>query len=145
MVKIGRQTNARTIPAENNGFFESKVFGRRHAEFWEVNQKVRCYFSFLSYYSSFGRRSSSRTSRAPTGHSSTVNDSVQRARERAVRTQVDDIVVRTPIHLVCDFGTISHLIWFRNSALTSSAKTTKLSTSTKLQPASSAYSQNKTP
>ena len=39
-VKIGRQTNARTVPAENNGYFDSKVLSRQHAEVWEDNAKV---------------------------------------------------------------------------------------------------------
>jgi pSer/pThr/pTyr-binding forkhead associated (FHA) protein len=39
-VKIGRQTNARTVPAENNGYFDSKVLSRQHAEVWEENGKV---------------------------------------------------------------------------------------------------------
>ena len=143
MVKIGRQTNARTIPAENNGFFESKVFGRRHAEFWEVNQKVRCYFSFLSYYSSFGRRSSSRTSRAPTGHSSTVNDSVQRARERAVRTQVRRY--RRTYSLSTRLRLEPFLIdSVRNPESTSSAKATTLSSAIKSPPVSCAFSRTKT-
>ncbi|PCH39624.1 hypothetical protein WOLCODRAFT_110944 [Wolfiporia cocos MD-104 SS10] len=34
-VKIGRQTNAKTVPAERNGFFDSKVLSRQHAEVWE--------------------------------------------------------------------------------------------------------------
>ena len=40
-VKIGRQTNAKTVPAERNGFFDSKVLSRQHAEVWEENGKVR--------------------------------------------------------------------------------------------------------
>ena len=39
-VKIGRQTNAKTVPAERNGFFDSKVLSRQHAEVWEENGKV---------------------------------------------------------------------------------------------------------
>ncbi|KAF7972296.1 hypothetical protein HWV62_18462 [Athelia sp. TMB] len=39
-VKIGRQTNARTVPAENNGYFDSKVLSRQHAEVWEENNKI---------------------------------------------------------------------------------------------------------
>jgi len=31
-VKIGRQTNACTVPAEDNGDFDSKVLSRQHAE-----------------------------------------------------------------------------------------------------------------
>src|SRR5277367_2969164 len=40
-VKIGRQTNAKTVPAERNGYFDSKVLSRQHAEVWEENNKVR--------------------------------------------------------------------------------------------------------
>lgn len=40
-VKIGRQTNAKTVPAERNGYFDSKVLSRQHAEVWEENSKVR--------------------------------------------------------------------------------------------------------
>ena len=40
-VKIGRQTNAKTVPAERNGYFDSKVLSRQHAEVWEDNGKVR--------------------------------------------------------------------------------------------------------
>lgn len=36
-VKIGRQTNSKTIPAERNGFFDSKVLSRQHAEIWLEN------------------------------------------------------------------------------------------------------------
>ena len=40
-VKIGRQTNAKTVPQERNGYFDSKVLSRQHAEVWEDNGKVR--------------------------------------------------------------------------------------------------------
>ena len=39
-VKIGRQTNARTVPAENNDYFESRVLSWQHAEVWEESGKV---------------------------------------------------------------------------------------------------------
>jgi hypothetical protein len=39
-IKIGRQTNAKTVPAERNGFFDSKVLSRQHAEVWEEGAKV---------------------------------------------------------------------------------------------------------
>ena len=39
--KIGRQTNQKTIPAANNGYFDSKVLSRQHAEIWsERNGKI---------------------------------------------------------------------------------------------------------
>ncbi|KAI0254610.1 hypothetical protein BJV78DRAFT_1338898 [Lactifluus subvellereus] len=39
-IKIGRQTNARTAPGERNGFFDSKVLSRQHAEVWEESGKI---------------------------------------------------------------------------------------------------------
>ena len=39
-VKIGRQTNAKTAPGERNGYFDSKVLSRQHAEVWEEAGKV---------------------------------------------------------------------------------------------------------
>ena len=39
-VKIGCQTNAKTVPAERNGYFDSKVLSRQHAEVWEQDGKV---------------------------------------------------------------------------------------------------------
>ncbi|CAA7269362.1 unnamed protein product [Cyclocybe aegerita] len=38
--KIGRQTSSKTAPGERNGFFDSKVLSRQHAEVWEENGKV---------------------------------------------------------------------------------------------------------
>ncbi|PWZ00025.1 hypothetical protein BCV70DRAFT_161393 [Testicularia cyperi] len=39
-VKIGRQTNAKTVPNPSNGYFDSKVLSRMHAEVWSQNGKV---------------------------------------------------------------------------------------------------------
>ncbi|RDB28011.1 hypothetical protein Hypma_002244 [Hypsizygus marmoreus] len=39
-VKIGRQTNAKTAPGEKNGYFDSKVLSRQHAEVWEENGQI---------------------------------------------------------------------------------------------------------
>lgn len=39
-VKIGRQTNAKTVPGERNGYFDSKVLSRTHAEVWSEGGKV---------------------------------------------------------------------------------------------------------
>ncbi|PVG03389.1 hypothetical protein CPB86DRAFT_447543 [Serendipita vermifera] len=39
-VKIGRQTNAKTVPGEKNGYFDSKVLSRQHAEVWEEGGKI---------------------------------------------------------------------------------------------------------
>lgn len=42
-VKIGRQTNAKTAPASNNGYFDSKVLSRMHAEVWFETQPAKVY------------------------------------------------------------------------------------------------------
>ena len=34
VLKIGRQTNAKTVPTPFNGYFDSKVLSRQHAEIW---------------------------------------------------------------------------------------------------------------
>lgn len=39
-IKIGRQTNVKTVPGERNGYFDSKVLSRMHAEIWEEEGKV---------------------------------------------------------------------------------------------------------
>jgi pSer/pThr/pTyr-binding forkhead associated (FHA) protein len=40
-LRIGRQTNAKTVPTPSNGFFDSKVLSRQHAEIWaDRNGKV---------------------------------------------------------------------------------------------------------
>ncbi|KAJ1022324.1 hypothetical protein NDA13_005235 [Ustilago tritici] len=39
-IKIGRQTNAKTVPNPTNGYFDSKVLSRMHAEVWSQNGKV---------------------------------------------------------------------------------------------------------
>ena len=39
--KIGRQTNAKTLPTPSNGYFDSKVLSRQHAEIWaDRNGKI---------------------------------------------------------------------------------------------------------
>ncbi|KAI6711639.1 hypothetical protein JHW43_005851 [Diplocarpon mali] len=37
-LRIGRQTNAKTVPTPSNGFFDSKVLSRQHAEIWADRQ-----------------------------------------------------------------------------------------------------------
>lgn len=37
-LRIGRQTNAKTVPTPVNGFFDSKVLSRQHAEIWSDRQ-----------------------------------------------------------------------------------------------------------
>lgn len=41
VLKIGRQTNAKTVPTPTNGYFDSKVLSRQHAEVWaDRNGKI---------------------------------------------------------------------------------------------------------
>lgn len=40
-LRIGRQTNNKTVPTPVNGFFDSKVLSRQHAEIWaDANGKI---------------------------------------------------------------------------------------------------------
>ncbi|WVQ98264.1 hypothetical protein IAU59_005387 [Kwoniella sp. CBS 9459] len=39
-IKIGRQTNNKTVPGERNAYFDSKVLSRTHAEIWEQGGKI---------------------------------------------------------------------------------------------------------
>lgn len=48
-IKIGRQTNAKTVPNGTNGYFDSKVLSRMHAEVWSEDGKVRRLFPCLVY------------------------------------------------------------------------------------------------
>lgn len=41
VLKLGRQTNSRTVPAPNNGYFDSRVLSRQHAEVWADRQTGR--------------------------------------------------------------------------------------------------------
>jgi len=43
ILRIGRQTNAKTIPTQSNGFFDSKVLSRQHAEIWAEKGTGRVY------------------------------------------------------------------------------------------------------
>jgi hypothetical protein len=41
VLRIGRQTNAKTVPTPVNGYFDSKVLSRQHAEIWaDRNGKI---------------------------------------------------------------------------------------------------------
>lgn len=41
VLRIGRQTNAKTVPTTVNGYFDSKVLSRQHAEVWaDRNGKI---------------------------------------------------------------------------------------------------------
>ncbi|CCG81327.1 Predicted protein [Taphrina deformans PYCC 5710] len=42
IVKIGRQTNKSTLPSSENGFFDSKVLSRAHAEIWANENGRAC-------------------------------------------------------------------------------------------------------
>jgi hypothetical protein len=78
-VEIGRQTNTRTVPTENNGYFDSKVLSRQHAAVWEEAGKVcACLAVGCVCTDELVGRSLSRTSKAPTGPSSMANDSARR-------------------------------------------------------------------
>lgn len=74
-VKIGRQTNAKTTPGERNGYFDSKVLSRQHAEVWEEDGKVRLLCNKAGLFLILGLlgRFTSKTSRAPTEPSSMAN------------------------------------------------------------------------
>jgi len=39
-ITIGRQTNAKTVPTERNGYFDSKVLSRKHADVWAENGRI---------------------------------------------------------------------------------------------------------
>ncbi|KAI9273247.1 SMAD/FHA domain-containing protein [Helicostylum pulchrum] len=39
-IRIGRQTSAKTVPTVHNGYFDSKVLSRQHAEIWCDKTKV---------------------------------------------------------------------------------------------------------
>ncbi|KXJ93713.1 hypothetical protein Micbo1qcDRAFT_193094 [Microdochium bolleyi] len=42
-LRIGRQTNAKTVPTPINGFFDSKVLSRQHAEIWADKQQGKIF------------------------------------------------------------------------------------------------------
>lgn len=76
-VKIGRQTNNKTVPGERNGYFDSKVLSRQHAEVWEENSKVgqgSDNLRLLDSENSFISRYSLRTLDRVMALLSTVND-----------------------------------------------------------------------
>ena len=39
-IKIGRYSNNKSVPSPTNGYFDSKVLSRAHAEVWSENDKV---------------------------------------------------------------------------------------------------------
>ena len=39
-VRIGRQTNPKTVPTQYNGYFDSKVLSRVHAEIWNDGGRI---------------------------------------------------------------------------------------------------------
>ncbi|TVY39079.1 Uncharacterized protein LOCC1_G007207 [Lachnellula occidentalis] len=42
-LRIGRQTNAKTVPTPANGYFDSKVLSRQHAEIWADKNNGKIY------------------------------------------------------------------------------------------------------
>jgi hypothetical protein len=83
-IKIGRQTNAKTAPGERNGFFDSKVLSRQHAEVWEESGKVRPSSAFLPFLPpSSPSRSTLKTSRVQTVLLSTVKGSARKVQNRS--------------------------------------------------------------
>ena len=79
-VKIGRQTNAKTVPAERNGYFDSKVLSRQHAEVWEQDGKVIAHLSPLGNMRiTSSTRFTSKMSKAPMVPSSTARGLVVKA------------------------------------------------------------------
>jgi hypothetical protein len=84
-IKIGRQTNAKTAPGERNGFFDSKVLSRQHAEVWEESGKVRPSSDFSPVLQpSSSSRSTLKTSRVQTVPLSTVKGLAQKAQNRSL-------------------------------------------------------------
>jgi hypothetical protein len=83
-VKVGRQTNAKTVPGEKNGYFDSKVLSRQHAEVWEEGGKVSLEDASHSMMPvlKLPPRYGSRTSNPQTEHLSTVLVSVKKALNR---------------------------------------------------------------
>lgn len=47
IIKVGRTTNKSTAPTDTNGYFDSKVLSRTHAEIWNEHGKVSSFFSFF--------------------------------------------------------------------------------------------------
>ena len=77
-IKIGRQTNAKTVPGERNAYFDSKVLSRTHAEIWEQGGKVGLTCSLARFQLDRDQpdmmdRSTSRMSSRVTGRSSTMS------------------------------------------------------------------------
>ena len=73
-VKIGRQTNTKTAPGDKNGYFDSKVLSRQHAEVWEEGGKVHIPTVLAAgLFLTHKRRFTLRMSKAQTGPSSTAS------------------------------------------------------------------------
>lgn len=49
-IRIGRQTSAKTVPTAHNGYFDSKVLSRQHAEIWCDKTKVRLVYTTLLFF-----------------------------------------------------------------------------------------------
>lgn len=48
-IRIGRQTSAKTAPTAHNGYFDSKVLSRQHAEIWCDKTKVSLIHPFFIF------------------------------------------------------------------------------------------------
>lgn len=140
-VKIGRQTNAKTVPAERNGYFDSKVLSRQHAEVWEESGKVRLSDSIHPALHFSSPRSSSKTSRAQTVPSSTANVSVPKASSPNLLNSKTMISWYEVFHFPHLFFTRAAL---RNLVSTLLARTTRPQSTTRSPLACSACSRKKT-
>ena len=139
----GRQTSAKTAPGERNGFFDSKVLSRQHAEVWEEAEKVRLFCSrfistLISVRSDIHQRRQKlqryiHQQRAPQRRGCRVRPlRAQDRRYRGASLFPSSCLPSSPICLLP-----------RNSALISWAKTTRQSSTTRSPHVSSASSQSK--
>lgn len=108
-VKIGRQTNAKTVPAERNGYFDSKVLSRQHAEVWEDNGKVSLFY--LSFSLSHSLSSQIFIKDVKSSNGTFINGerlSPEGVESEPFELKNDDIVVRFPVlfsfHLSSDLA-----------------------------------------
>ena len=139
----GRQTSAKTAPGERNGFFDSKVLSRQHAEVWEEAEKVHLFCSrFISTLISVrsdihqSRQKLQRyihQQRVPQRRGCRVRPlRAQDRRYRGASLFPSSCLPSPPIRLLP-----------RNSALISWVKTTRRSSTTRSPHASSALSRSK--
>ena len=145
-VKIGRQTNAKTIPNGSNGYFDSKVLSRMHAEVWSEDGKVR------PACGAWSERGVSRSASddvlgrpAPqifikdvkSSNGTFINGqrlSLEAAESDIFELHTEDVVVRTPTCLPDRRQGADWRSLVRNLASTSSATTARRSCTTRSQP-----------